>query len=277
MKIQKELSSDRQHGRKTGDNLLSQDYIVNYFEEIGLEVFGESYKREFDFFNRYDKKDYRGTNIIGYIEGNKTPDKYIVIGAHYDHMGIMNDSIYNGADDNASGTAALMVLAKYFTKHPPDHSLIFAAFDAEEMGLHGSEFFVANPPVELNTIVLNINMDMLSYNPNNEIYVVGTHYYTSYSELIQAVEHSKNLNVLFGHDNPENKELDFWMDSSDNGPFYRKGIPNITFSEEDHIFYHRPGDDFENMHHDFYKDVATFILNVIKKIDKELPANKTAK
>ncbi len=177
LKIQKELSSDRQHGRKTGDNLLSQDYIVNYFEDIGLEVFGESYRKEFDFFNRYEKKDYRGTNIIGYIEGNKTPDNYIVIGAHFDHMGIMNDSIYNGADDNASGTAAMMVLAKYFTKHPPDHSLIFAAFDAEEMGLHGSGYFVSNPLVELNKIVLNINMDMISRSDKNELYVVGTRFY----------------------------------------------------------------------------------------------------
>lgn len=271
LKIQKKLSSDEFLGRRTGNNIQSQELISSYFSEIGLTKFGDSFKQSFNFQSKKTKENIVGTNIVGYLKGKKFPEKYIVIGAHYDHLGIRNDVVYNGADDNASGTSALLVLAKHFANHQPNHSIIFVAFDAEEMGLRGASAFVNSPPVELSKILLNINFDMLSINPNNEIYVVGTHYYPNFKPLIEQASAGIKVKVSYGHDDPDDKTERYWMFSSDNGPFHRKGIPNITFSEEDHIHYHKPTDDFENINKDFYKEVVRLILKSIIKIDQNFP------
>ena len=85
--------------------------------------------------------------------------------AHYDHIGVRNGQVFNGADDNASGTAALFALGKYFSEHRPEHTVIFAAFDAEEAGEWGSKSFVKQPPVPAASIVVNINMDMIARDP----------------------------------------------------------------------------------------------------------------
>ena len=268
LKIQEELASDAFIGRGSGNNKLAQDLISDFYESIDLKAFNSSYQKDFTFKSYLTQEEIKAKNIMGYIEGKEHPDHYFVIGAHYDHLGVINDTIYNGADDNASGTAALLVLAEYFTKFQPDHSIIFAAFDGEEMGLQGSKAFINAPPVELDQILLNINFDMLSFNPANEIYVVGTHQFPQFKPLIEKSGNNSLLNILYGHDDPNDKTKDYWMTSSDNGPFFEKGIPNITFSEEDHIHYHRHTDDFENTNHEFYKEVVELILKSILEIDQ---------
>src|SRR5690606_18370697 len=100
-------------------------------------------------------------NVLGWIKGTENPDSFIVISAHYDHEGVKKGIIYNGADDNASGVSALFSFAEYFKSNPPKHSVILAAFDAEELGLRGSKYFVENPIVPLEKIRLNINLDMV--------------------------------------------------------------------------------------------------------------------
>ena len=196
------------------------------------------------------------------------------MGAHYDHLGIKDGVIFNGADDNASGTSALLVLSKYFSKNPPNHSIIFAAFDAEEIGLHGSKYFVKSPPIPLSNIILDINFDMISRNPNNEIYVVGTYHYPQFKELIANTAQEMPLMVSYGHDDPNDRTKDNWMESSDNGPFFKKGIPNITFSEEDHPDYHKSTDDFEFINPVFYQNVLLFVQKSIAKIDNNFPESK---
>ncbi len=269
LKIQERLASDEFEGRGSGNNKLAQDLISEFFESIQLGSFNSSYTKDFTFKSYRTKKQINAKNLIGFVEGKTQPEHYFVIGAHYDHLGIINDTIYNGADDNASGTATLMVLAEYFSKYQPNHSIIFAAFDGEEMGLQGSKAFVSSPPVELNQILLNFNFDMLSFNPANEIYVVGTHQFPEFKPFIEKSGKNSLLNISYGHDDPNDKTKDYWMTSSDNGPFFRKGIPNITFSEEDHIHYHRPTDDYENTNHEFYKEVAELILKSIVEIDQD--------
>jgi hypothetical protein len=277
LSLQKTLSSDTFAGRGTGENQKAQKLITTYFENIGLEKFNNSYSSKFTFKDRKTKKERGATNIIGYIKGTKYPNKYIVIGAHYDHLGIVNDTIYNGADDNASGTAALLVLAKHFAKYQPQHSIIFAAFDAEELGLHGSKSFVDHPPVALKDIKLDFNFDMISRNPNNEIYVVGTFPYPQFKPLIDVLRKDSSLKVSYGHDDPKDKTKDYWMFSSDNGPFHEKGIPNITFSEEDHPSYHKPTGDFVNINPIFYQNVVKLIQKTIENIDQNFPAKKQIK
>lgn len=271
LSLQKTLSSEEFAGRGTGKNQKAQELIINYFEGIGLEKFNKSYKIPFNFIDEKTKNKREGINIVGFIKGKTNPNKYIVIGAHYDHMGIVDGVVFNGADDNASGTAALLVLAKYFTKNKPEHSIIFSAFDAEELGLHGSKHFVENPPIPLTDIRLDINFDMISRNPKNEIYVVGTHPYPKFKPAIEKLAKTSTLQVSYGHDDPKDTTKDYWMYSSDNGPFHKKGIPNITFSEEDHPDYHKPTDDFKNTNPVFYKKVVQLIEEFIEEVDADFP------
>lgn len=271
LQLQEKLASDEFAGRGTGVNQKAQELIAAYYKKNGLKKFRNNYATPFTFEDGKTKETRKGTNIIGYVEGKVEPNKYMVIGAHYDHLGIVNDTIYNGADDNASGTSAMLVLAKYYSQNPPEHSIIFAAFDAEELGLHGSEYFVNHPPVSLRDIKLNINFDMISRNPKNEIYVVGTYAYPLFKPLVEKAAEKSTLKVSYGHDNPDDKTKDYWMFSSDNGSFHKKGIPNITFSEEDHPSYHKPTDDFENINPEFYQNVVDFIRNTVENIDKNFP------
>ena len=273
--IQEILASDTFKGRGTGNNKEAQDLITNYFNTIGLQKLTDSYSIPFTFTDEKTKKEREGINIVGYMKGKTYPNKYIVIGAHYDHLGIVNDTIYNGADDNASGTSALLFLANHFSKNQPEHSIVFAAFDAEELGLHGSKAFVNKPYIPLTDIKLNINFDMISRNPKNEIYVVGTFPYPQFKTSITTVAKNSPLTVSYGHDNPDDKTKDYWMYSSDNGPFFQKGIPNITFSEEDHPDYHKATDDYEVTNPDFYINVVKFIKASIQSIDQKFPNSKS--
>ncbi len=272
--IQKMLASDEFKGRGTGNNKEAQDLIIGHFHKTGLKKLTDSYAVPFNFIDLLTRKKREGINVVGYITGKTNPDEYIVIGAHYDHLGIVNDTIYNGADDNASGTAALLYLSDFFSKNQPENSIIFAAFDAEEQGLYGSIDFVNKPYVSLSNIKLNINFDMISRNPKNEIYVVGTLPYPQFKLPITTVAKNHPLKVSYGHDDPDDKTKDYWMNSSDNAAFFQKGIPNITFSEEDHPDYHKSTDDLENTDPDFYINVVKFITESIQAIDQNFPTTK---
>lgn len=261
------LSSDELLGRRTGEpgNIKAQNYIVNYFETNGIDVKLQPFS-----FNRRNV-DYNATNIIATIKGTKNPEQYIAITAHYDHVGvgrpIAGDSIYNGADDNASGTAALMVMAKYFKENPPKNSLLFIALDAEELGLQGANYFVENKGDK--NILLNINMDMISRNDNNEIYICGTRYTPSLQEYFNSIpENSLPIKVSLGHDGADGK--DDWTRQSDHFHFYRNHIPFMYFGVEDHPGYHKPSDTFENIHPRFYFYVVQFITNTIADLDSKL-------
>lgn len=269
--IQQTLASDAFEGRGTGKNQKAQDFIRNYFKEIGLQSFNNSFDIPFTFKERKTGKERKAVNLVGYVKGKTYPDTYLVVGAHYDHLGVVDGVVYNGADDNASGTAAIIMLAKYFKKNTPEHSIIFAAFDAEELGLHGSINFVKIPPVPLDQIKFNVNMDMISRNPKNEIYISGTHQFPQFKPLLQKVAAKNSLKISFGHDDPSDTTKDYWMDSSDNSAFLHAGIPNISFGEEDHPGYHHHTDDFERIHPTFFKKTFLLIQSSIEVIDKNFP------
>ena len=167
LKHLKSLSSDAFEGRRTGSlgAKKAQKYIINQFYTLGILPLVQSYKQPFGFIDK--REYYEGINILGYIKGSELSKEYIVISAHYDHEGIHRGEIYNGADDNASGVSALFSFAEYFINHPPKHSIIFAAFDAEELGLQGSEYFVKSTIMNSKHIVLNLNMDMISRSDKN--------------------------------------------------------------------------------------------------------------
>jgi Zn-dependent M28 family amino/carboxypeptidase len=260
------LSSDAYEGRKTGTKgaEMARQYIKERFESIGLKNYPamKGYEQSFTF-GKSDKL-LNGKNLVGYIKG-KT-DGVIVISAHYDHIGVIKGEVYNGADDNASGVAALLYFAEYYAKHKPNHTLIFAAFDAEEMGLQGAKAFVASPPVALSKIALNINMDMISHNDKGELYVCGTFKYPQLRPFITTSV--PDIKVLAGHDDPAMGKDD-WTNQSDQGAFNARNIPFLYFGVEDHKDYHRATDEYRNINKVFFSNAVKAILGIIDNIDNK--------
>ncbi|MGY3055188.1 Zn-dependent M28 family amino/carboxypeptidase [Pedobacter sp. UYEF25] len=268
------LSSDAYQGRKTATAgaEMARAYIKARFDKLGLKSYPQNvnYAQEFTFKDK--GKDVNGTNLIAYI-GGKT-NNVIVVSAHYDHLGIINGDVYNGADDNASGTAGLLKIAAYFAKHKPTNTIIFAAFDAEEWGLRGSKAFVANPSVNINTIFLNVNMDMISHNDKNELYVSGTYKNPKLKQYVAT--NLTGIRVLFGHDEPTMGHDD-WTNQSDQGAFNAKDIPFLYFGVEDHKDYHKASDEFKTINQAFFSQAAKVVLQTIVNIDKQSELQQTLK
>ncbi|MEJ7558050.1 MAG: M28 family peptidase [Pedobacter sp.] len=262
------LSSDQYEGRKTGTKgaEMSRTYILGRFKELGLKAFSSTPGFEQPFsVKRGTAADVKGINMIGYVQG-KT-DNVIVISAHYDHLGIVKNEVFNGADDNASGVGGLLSIATYFAKNKPNNTIIFAAFDAEEMGLQGAKAFVANPTVSLEKIKLNINMDMIAHNDKSELYACGTFKYPELKKYFTLK--SPDIKVLFGHDDPKLGRDNDWTDQSDQGAFNAKNIPFLYFGVEDHKDYHKATDEFQNINKEFYSNAVNAILEIANNIDKE--------
>lgn len=265
------LSADELEGRRTGTegNRLAGNYIEERFESLNLSMFGESYRHQFSHTNPRSGDEFTdAVNLIGYVEGHENPGRYLVVTAHYDHLGVRDGEIFNGADDNASGTSALLAAARFFSNNPPENSIIFLAFDAEEQGLGGARWFVENPVVPLDRIVMNVNMDMISANFENELIATGTHHYPFLKPVIEAITVNSDINVQFGYDSDDWPQD--WTMSSDHGPFHGKGVPFIYFGVVDHLNYHQPGDTFENTNPDFFVDASELIIRVIEALDLNL-------
>lgn len=261
------LSSDAYQGRKTGTKgaEMARAYIIARFQKLGLKSYPQhvNYAQEFTFNSRNSAK-INGTNIIGYIPGKG--NNVIVVSAHYDHLGVVKDEVFNGADDNASGTAGLLKIAAYFAKNKPNNTIIFAAFDAEEMGLQGAKAFVANPPVPVNNIAINLNMDMISHSDKGELYVCGTFKYPDLKQYIDTTR--TNIKVSLGHDDPKQGHDD-WTNQSDQGAFNAKNIPFLYFGVEDHKDYHKATDEYSTITPAFFSKAASVVLDVVKRIDAQ--------
>jgi Zn-dependent M28 family amino/carboxypeptidase len=267
------LSSDKYAGRKTGSegNKASAEYISARFKDAGLRSYQDQYKHPFNFKNRKSEI-INGTNLIGFVKGRK--DDVIVISAHYDHVGVNNSQIYNGADDNASGVSVLLGIAEYFKVHKPLNTILFIAFDAEEMGLQGAYAYLKEPVPSRKSIIMNVNMDMVSHNDKSELYAVGTYKTPVLKDIIEDADDNTGINILFGHDIPGSGKDD-WTMQSDQGPFAKENIPFIYFGVEDHDDYHKPSDKFANINQDFFHSASIAILRSIIKLDKDLSKIKS--
>ncbi|ARV09853.1 peptidase M20 [Winogradskyella sp. PC-19] len=257
------LSSDKFEGRRTGEkgNDLGRAFIIKEFKDLGVDAFNGSYEHAFSFDSRVGS--FSAKNVLGIVKGTEFPDKYIVISAHHDHLGKSGDKIFNGADDDASGVSALFAFAEYLKKNPPRHSIILAAFDAEELGLRGAKYFVEK--MKESNIVANINMDMISRSAKNELYVVGSRYNKGLKAIIEEFKNPTDTKLLVGHDGTDGKQD--WTFSSDHGPFHRAKIPFLYFGNEDHAAYHKPSDDFKDITPKFYKNAVSIIISVFRDLD----------
>lgn len=260
----KTLSSDVYEGRRTGTKgaALAKDYIIQKFEKLGVDPLGSNFQQPFTF---EAGKTYNATNILGVIKGTTHTSKYIVLSAHYDHEGVKNGQIYNGADDDASGISALFAFAEYFAKYPPKHNVILAAFDAEELGLKGAYHFVNDNVIQQKNIVLNLNMDMISRSDNNQLFAVGSRYYPQLKPVLENFNDIGKVDLLIGHEGLG--DGDNWTYSSDHAAFHKAKIPFIYFGVADHKDYHKPTDDFENIDQQFFKDAVQTIITVFTAFD----------
>ena len=265
------LSSDSLEGRKTGSggNAKARAFIKDQFRKGKLKTLGNDYELPFDVSIYSESK--KGVNLAGVVYGKSKSGKYIVVSAHYDHEGIKNGIVYNGADDNASGVSALFALAEYFQKNKPVHNIIFVAFDAEEIGLQGAKIFVKKPPVPLDQILVNINMDMVSRADNNQLVACGTYYYPQLRPFLEKAGNQEKIKMIFGHDDPKIfKGDENWTQSSDHAPFHLANIPFVYFGVMDHKDYHQPTDDFEKIKAATYINCIKLIVRALVEIDKGL-------
>ena len=266
-----QLSADSMQGRKTGTagGELARNYLINKLQNIGVPAYVPGYTQEFDYLiNKKTGERRKGVNVLGYVEGFSNQET-IVISAHYDHVGMKDSTtIYNGADDNASGTVALLALARYFTTNQPDNNIIFAFFDGEEDGLQGAKHFMQSVVVDSSFIKLNINMDMVGRGDKNEIYAVGTYFHPELKLYVKEAAKGKSIKVLFGRDDPS-KKLN-WVNSSDHAPFHKAGVPFIYFGVDDHADYHKPTDTAEKIKAVFYLETIAMIKDTVKHLDANL-------
>ncbi|MES1259109.1 MAG: M28 family peptidase [Gemmatimonadota bacterium] len=268
------LADDSMRGRKVGspENAKARDFIAARFDALGLERVAPGRIQPFTTTGRNGNA-INGNNVVGTIKGTKSPEEYIVVSAHFDHIGVgrptNGDSIFNGADDNASGTAGLLALAKLFMSAKPMHTLVFVAFDAEESGDVGSKAWVAAAPIALEKILADVNMDMVGRNVKNQLFAAGP---TKYPQLRSLVEETiactTAITVTIGHDGPGAVAgNDDWTNQSDQGAFNAKKIPFVYFGEEDHPDYHRVGDSPDRLMPAFYAASVRAVADFVRRLD----------
>ncbi|AUC20777.1 peptidase M28 [Polaribacter sejongensis] len=263
------LASDDMEGRKPGTPGIEKaaKYIENEFKRIGLTTYDtlKDYRQTFTFTDRRSKKEITTSNIIGVLEGKSKKNEIVVISAHYDHLGISKkegqlDSIYNGANDDASGVTGILALAEYFkTKGTNERTILFVAFTGEEMGLIGSTHF--GKGIDANKFVAGINLEMIGKVPSfgpNTAWLTGFER-SDFGKIIQ-----KNL-INSGYQlfpDPYKKFNLFFR--SDNASLARLGVPSHTFSttpidvDKD---YHQASDEAETLN-------MTVITETIKAVAK---------
>jgi len=270
------LSSDEMQGREvdTPGGAKARAFVTERFKASGVTPFGESYDEPFTFSSGRAgaRAERHGINVAGHIDGTDAPRRFIVVSAHYDHLGVRNGVVYHGADDNASGTAALFAVARYFSAHRPSHSLLIVAFDAEESGLKGSEAFVRQPPVDVAALGVDLNMDMIGRDPNDKLFVVGTYTQPFLKPLVDKAAAMATVNLLVGHDNPNEKGVEDWTRDSDQYAFMQAKIPALYFGVEDFDQHHKPTDEYETMTYDFYVRAVETLVTVVKVFDANLDA-----
>ncbi len=265
------LASNEFAGRATGTDgsQKARAYLRKRFEAIGIKAFPSGYEQAFTFRRRFWRDVKTGVNLMGYIPGSRSPKSYLVISAHYDHLGSLRGQLYPGADDNASGVATMMAIAAWFKAHPPAHSIMFVAFDAEELGMEGSRYFVGALPVPKDQVVMNLNLDMVSRSDKNEIYVGGTSKRSDLKPLVQQAATRSSVTLKYGHDSLFSHG-DNWTDSSDHAAFHEAGIPFLFFGVEDHPDYHHLGDIFEHIPQAFFAKTASLIVDTAAVLDQHL-------
>ncbi|WP_152593865.1 M20/M25/M40 family metallo-hydrolase [Thalassotalea sp. ND16A] len=270
----KKLSSAEFSGRKTGSagHKLASQYIKNSFLTEYISSYSST--QSFHFNSGFTQK--QGFNHLYVKKGKKLPNKYIVITAHYDHLGKKAGKIYYGADDNASGASALLALKPWLEKIETKHSIVLLATDAEEFGFKGAKAFLQHSAINKEDIIININLDMISYGKKRKyLLAAGSR---KKPELKAHIKHiNDNAKVKFKLINkiPANYLSSHRASinlhkASDHYEFYKAGIPYLFVTGENHKNYHQSTDSYANVDLQFYSDAFESIKHLIRTFDEKL-------
>ena len=250
------LASDSLRGREAGspDALKAADYIQSEYVKIGLKpFFADGYRHHFGEY----------TNIVAFIEGNdpELKNEYIVLGAHYDHLGVKGGKIYNGADDNASGSAALIEIARrlYANRESLKRSVIIAAFDAEELGLFGSEALVKTlkSDIGMDHIKLMMSIDMVGwYKASGKLKMEGVATVRNGKQII--TDEAAKVSIVVDPKNFETSSLT----ATDTEGFAKEGVPTLSVTTGLKSPYHKPEDDAGLIDYDGLEKVSEYISAV---------------
>jgi Zn-dependent M28 family amino/carboxypeptidase len=264
------LSHTSFEGRATGSpgGIRARRWLVERFGEAGIPALAASgYEQRFTAGGR------PAANIVGRVRGRAPDSGVIVLTAHFDHLGVRNGVLYPGADDNASGVAALLTAGRELAKEAPHHSFVLAALDAEEMGQRGAQALLASGTVTRRAIVLNINLDMVSRSARRELFAAGTSYAPWLLPVLRDVQRRSAITLRFGHDRPSTADArDDWTHSSDHRLFHDAGIPFVYFGVEDHPDYHKATDTSDRIDPAFFGDAVDTIVDAIRALDAAVPA-----
>ncbi len=262
------VASDEMEGRDTGTpgqkkagRYLIEQYRKNdipfpkgasdYYQPIPAAYLNAKYNE-----NLTDSE-----NIWAFIEGSEKPDEIVVISAHYDHVGVKNGEVYNGADDDGSGTVALVEIAKAFEKakkdgHGPKRSILILHMTGEEHGLHGSRYYSENPLFPLKNTVTDINIDMIGRrdelhpNTNNYIYLIGSDYLSSDLYTICEDANKKFVHLDLDYKYNDRSDPNRFYYRSDHYNFAKNGIPSVFLFNGTHADYHQATDEVSKIEFD---------------------------
>lgn len=272
------LADDKLKGRGTSspEELIAANYIAENFKSDGLKPKGNSdnYFYTFKFKKPKDKNDTIGgekvsaMDVVGYLDNQA--EYTVVIGGHYDHLGMGMDhnsldanpegKIHNGADDNASGTAGVLELARYFSqnKRKEKFNFLFICFSGEELGLFGSKRFCENPTIDFKKVDYMINMDMIGrlHDSTKKLIVYGVGTAPDWVPLIDKTPTTFSI-----------KKDSAGVGPSDQTSFYLKDIPVLHFFTGQHSDYHRPTDDIDKINFEGEKDVLEYIVKIIEQTE----------
>ena len=251
------LASDEMEGREPGNpgNFVAVSFIRKEFESYGLETHLQTFTYTFRWrvgLFRWRTVEIETMNVIGVLRG--TSDKHIVVGAHMDHLGLDRDgNAYNGADDNASGTTALLELAEALGDTKPKDTIVFIAFNAEELGLLGSKYYVRNPLLPLDNCKLMINLDMVGRLRGTTLTAQGGNLSSSVTQLVDKLD----------DDYPFDVNITVPGNRSDHAPFNWNGVPVLFFHTGTHPQYHRTTDDSDLINYEGLVQISKFVLDLI--------------
>lgn len=261
------LASPEREGRDDWGKVEAREYIIALFKESGLHpLFDGSYLQAVpEFGHAGDAPPVVGQNIGGYVRGTdpELRDEWIIVNAHYDHLGIRRGRIYPGADDNASGLAMLIEVARQVSRNPTRRSIAFVSFDLEEKLLWGSRWFVAHPPMPLEQMKCCLTADMIGRSLGGldfpVVFALGAEHSEQVKAALDAVAPTPPLEVA-------RLGIEIVGIRSDYGPFYYKRIPFLFFSTGEHPDYHTPRDTFERLDIPKVANVSTLMLGITQEL-----------
>lgn len=265
------LSSDLLEGRETGTRgeALAADYIAGRFKQLGLTASFQSFDFEVKAHpHATESTPKTGKNVIGYLDNGA--DYTVVIGAHYDHLGYGSSgslhrgepAIHNGADDNASGIAAMLRLAEWLTMKgaPSANNYLFLAFSGEEFGLFGSKYYASNATLPIENVNYMVNMDMVGrLNEENVLVINGVGTSPSWMPVLEDLEIDPITITT----------TESGFGPSDHTSFYLKDIPVLHFFTGQHSEYHKPTDDSELINYEGIDLVSQYIYQLVTALDGE--------